>query len=294
MILSVIIPVHGRPELLIRCLRSLTKDLQGNVEYFVCVIDDGSKLDEMYIREQSNVDYTLIWQALPENKGRSAARNEGIRTTSGDIVVFLDSDMEARPGFLDAHLACHEKHPKTAVIGTIHWPNGGGFMRYTGSRGVLKLGSDDPVPPWYFVTGNASVMRADLPEDGPFDEQSPAWGGEDQDLGLRLDARGVSFIHAPEAVTYHNFSGTLRQHLHRTGLYGRDALPGLVERHPALRKAVRLDFLETFAGRLIVSAPIYYPVSVLARMLDIFPLPSRIYDYLTFAAYSRGWLKRKR
>ncbi|MFC1606415.1 glycosyltransferase [Candidatus Latescibacterota bacterium] len=296
MTLSVIIPVHGRPELLIRCLQSLKQDLQGHVdvEYSVCVVDDGSNLDEKLIRKQSDIDYPLAWHTQAVNRGRSAARNEGIRATSGDIVVFLDSDMEARPGFLKAHHSCHKEHPKTAVIGTIHWPKGGGFLRYIGSRGVLKLKSGEPVPPWYFVTGNASVMRADLPGDSPFDEQSPAWGGEDQDLGLRLDARGVSFMHAFGAESYHNFHGTLVQHLQRTGLYGREALPGLVERHPTLRKAVHLDFLETLTGRLAVSAPVYYPVYGIVRLLDALPLPSRLYDYLTFAAYGRGWLERTR
>ena len=108
MILSVIIPAHGRSDLLVRCLKSLDKKI--DIEYEVCVIDDGSGLDEKEIREKSGVSYQLIWGSFDTSKGSGGARNEGIRSTSGEIIVFLDSDMEACSGFLEAHLKSHSEH----------------------------------------------------------------------------------------------------------------------------------------------------------------------------------------
>ena len=291
MSLSVIIPAYGRTELLIRCIRSLGRDVQGDLDYTVCVVDDGSGIDVGYVRDTAQVDYPLEWISFPSNRGRSAARNEGIIATSGEIIVFLDSDMEAREDFLSAHLLCHEKHPKTAAVGRIIWPKGGGFMNYIGTRGMRKLAADDIVPPRYFVTGNASVPRAELPADAPFDETLPVWGGEDLDLGMRLHSTGINFVSVPEAVSYHNFEGTLRQHVERTRHYGKKTLPVLIGRYPDLYHVVRLDLLDSPAGRFSVNSPVFYPLYGFARLFDFLPLPSILYDYLTFAAYARGWME---
>jgi len=291
MSLSVIIPAYGRTELLIRCIHSLGRTLQGDLDYTVCVIDDGSGIDEAYVRDKAQIDYPLEWISFPSNRGRSAARNEGIRATSGDIIVFLDSDMEASKDFLSAHLLCHEKHLKTAAVGRIIWPHSGGFMNYISARGVRKLADGDTVPPWYFVTGNASVPRSELPADAPFDETLPVWGGEDLDLGMRLHSTGINFVSVPEAVSYHNFEGTLRQHVERTRLYGTKALPVLIGRYPDLYHVVRLDMLDSPAGRFLVNSSVFYPLYVFARLFNFSPLPSKLYDYLTFAAYARGWLE---
>ena len=68
----------------------------------------------------------------------------------------------------------------------------------------------------------------------------------------------------------------------------------LIERYPELRKAVKLDVLGTLPGRLLVSDTVFYPLAALARLCDMIPLPLKFYDYLTFAAYCRGWKKGKR
>ena len=294
MTLSVIIPAHGREELLIRCLKSLDKNVQGDIEYEVCVIDDGSGLDEGSIREKGAVSYPLIWRWFETRRGRSAARNEGIRATTGGIIVFLDSDMEAREGFLRAHVESHRNRPHTAAIGKIVWPRGGGFLRYIGSRGINKLKPESDAPPWYFVTGNSSVERADLPGNAPFDETIPGWGGEDQALGMKLANAGIRFVPAPDAESYHHFTGTLRGHLRRTQLYGSKSLPILTGRYPELRRALHLDLLRSPAWRVLISSPVFHALSWAAQMLDVFPLPMKLYDYLTFAAYSRGFLEAEK
>ena len=293
LLLSVIIPAHGREELLIRCLVSLDSDIQKDCSFEVCVVDDGSVLDEQGVRKRVSAHYPLIWRAFASPRGRSAARNEGIRSTSGDTVVFLDSDMETRNGFINAHITYHREHARTAVIGHIKWPKGGSFLRYIGSRGAGKLRPDNDVPPWYFVTGNASIERCDLPSGSPFDETLSGWGGEDLDLGMRLHAAGVKFMYAPEAVSVHHFTGDLAGHVHRTTLYGRYALPVLVKRHPELVHILRLDLMNSRLWRMAVHKFFSLPVFWAARGLDPFPLPLFLFDYLTFATYARGWLKGK-
>ncbi len=160
--LSVIIPAYGREELLIRCLASLNRNIQGDCDYEVCVVDDGSAIDENAVKRHAAPDYPLLWRSLSSDIGRGGARNEGIRSTTGEIIVFLDSDMAAYEGLINSHIACHRHHPGTAVIGSVIWPKGGNFLKYIGSRGVKKLRQGETVQPWYYSTGNASVRRCDL------------------------------------------------------------------------------------------------------------------------------------
>jgi glycosyltransferase involved in cell wall biosynthesis len=289
--LSIIIPAYKRQELLIRCLISLNKDVQGEGEYEVCVIDDGSGLDKDEIRAHAAPQYPLIWRSFPSEKGRSSARNEGIRSTSGGIIVFLDSDMEAREGFLRSHILSHRANPHTAVIGRIIWPKGGSFLRYIGSRGVMKLKAGENVPPWYFVTGNASIERSDLPDTTPFDETLPGWGGEDLDLGLKLHSNGVRFDYAPNAISYHNFNGTLREHIHRTTRYGELVLPTLINRYPKLADILYLHLLKSPLWRIAIRNMFFYPALWKAVLFDRVFIPDWWFNYLTFSAYARGWLK---
>jgi len=291
MSLSVIIPAHGREELLIRCLTSLKGNIDVDFECEVCVVDDGSGLDEDTIRKQLAAGSSFIWRSFHKPRGRSAARNKGIRSTTGEIIVFLDSDMEADESFLRSHYEYHSEHPHTVVVGKIEWPKGGSFLRYIGSRGVAGLKPGEPVPPWYFVTGNASVRRSDLPGGRAFDESLPGWGGEDLDLGMKLHAAGVKFAYAPEAVSRHNFEGNLAGHIRRTALYGRTVLPVLVKRHPELETILRLDNLNSLLWRIAVQKMLYTPAVLAARIFDPLPLPDCLFDYLTYAAYAGGWLK---
>jgi len=292
MTLSVVIPAHGRLGLLVRCLTALKRTHQGDsVPFDVCVVDDGSGLDEEAVRKSVDPDYPLTWRSFPEVRGRAAARNESIASTAGDIVVFLDSDMEVHPGFVAAHLDVHSRYPGSAVIGRIIWPDGGSYLRYIGTRGVTKLRPGEYTPPWYFVTGNASVRRADLPAVRQFDESLPGWGGEDLDLGMRLGQRGIMFKYASEAVSFHHFDGDLAGHVARMERYGKDTVPVLVGRYPALMGVLKLDMLKSPFWRFIVRLNVASFVQKIVGMTDRLPLPDAVFDYITFAAYARGWME---
>jgi GT2 family glycosyltransferase len=57
--------------------------------------------------------------------------------------------------------------------------------------------------PAFLDTANASVQRQVLIDVGMFDEGFRAYGWEDFDLGLRLEARGVGRVFDAGAIAYH-------------------------------------------------------------------------------------------
>ncbi len=88
---SIIIPVYKVKDYLEKCLDSVESQTYSNLE--IVLIDDGSP-DECGLmcdryKEKSNKSVKVIHQ---NNQGLSAARNNGVKESSGEYIVFLDSD----------------------------------------------------------------------------------------------------------------------------------------------------------------------------------------------------------
>jgi glycosyltransferase involved in cell wall biosynthesis len=87
---SIIIPVYNDWKPLEECLQSLTR--QANAPDFeVILVDDGStETASEYIRSAGQgYPLTVIQQA---HAGIPAARNRGIRTSKGEVLLFVDAD----------------------------------------------------------------------------------------------------------------------------------------------------------------------------------------------------------
>lgn len=85
--ISVVIPTYNRATFIGRTLDSVMRQTLPVFE--VVVVDDGSQDDTQQIVESHPSRARFVAQ---ENAGPSAARNRGIRETTGELILFLDSD----------------------------------------------------------------------------------------------------------------------------------------------------------------------------------------------------------
>lgn len=88
--ISVIIPVYNAENYVGRCIESVQAQTYNNWQ--MILVDDGSKDKSLEIcQKYADVDdrISVIHQ---ENAGPGIARNTGIAKTSGNYVVFIDSD----------------------------------------------------------------------------------------------------------------------------------------------------------------------------------------------------------
>jgi GT2 family glycosyltransferase len=87
--LSIIIVNYKTPKLVIECLQSLQTE-QSFDSYEIIVVDNDSGDDsrELICNSFSNVK----WIQMGYNSGFARANNEGIRQSSGDVVLLLNSD----------------------------------------------------------------------------------------------------------------------------------------------------------------------------------------------------------
>src|SRR5574343_775370 len=93
---SIIIPVRFRPDLVRVCLDSIIK-YTNDVEYEIIVVQEGHD-DEMttMLADYPNIKFTYN----PQPKGFSGAMNTGLEISQGDYFCFLNSDIVAIPGWL--------------------------------------------------------------------------------------------------------------------------------------------------------------------------------------------------
>jgi glycosyltransferase involved in cell wall biosynthesis len=119
MTVSVVIPTYDRPDLLVRCVRSVLGQSVRPDE--VIVVDDASSIayDEARRELQRLADAAgtvLTYERLPESGGACRARNRGAELAQSELLMFVDDDDTWTPEKIAGQLACFEAHPDAGLV----------------------------------------------------------------------------------------------------------------------------------------------------------------------------------
>lgn len=239
---SVVVPTYNRRELLRRTLDSLAKQTVAPGSFEVVVVDDGSTDGTAELAASFQAPYALQYVHQP-NKGRSAARNAGVRAARADLIVFLDSDIAVAPTFIAAHLEAHTEPLLVANGPVIHVETTTAPLE--GSPTLADMSTA------FFATGNVSVGRQHLERAGLFDEDFAEYGWEDLELGDRLRDLGLRAVPAPLARGYHynppRRMADFKHHCERERQRGRTAIVYYRKRPTFRVRAKLLLFWPVFA-----------------------------------------------
>lgn len=180
-IVSVIIPVYNRPGFVKQAIDSVLAQTYGGHE--IIIVDDGSTDQTSTVLAGYGHRVKTIFQP---NQGVSAARNTGIRTSTGDLIAFLDADDYWLPEKLAQQVAFFKDHPEAWICQTEEiWIRNG--RRVNPKKRHKKPSGDifEPSLSLCLVSPSAVMLRRPLlREVGLFDESLPAC--EDYDLWLRI------------------------------------------------------------------------------------------------------------
>jgi GT2 family glycosyltransferase len=185
--LSVIVPATDDPPTLDRCRSALAASLDP--------------ADEVIVVER------------PTHLSAAAARNDGARRAVGDVVVFVDADVEVHPDALGRIRAAFEDDPDlTAVHGSYDDDPAapGTVSRF---RNLLHhhVHQTNAGPADTFWTGLGAVRRDALLAVGGFDEERyPHPSVEDIELGHRLRRQDARLVLDPKIQGTHLKRWTLR------------------------------------------------------------------------------------
>ncbi|MBP5977060.1 glycosyltransferase family 2 protein [Brasilonema sp. CT11] len=219
-LISVIIPTYCREEALRDSLADVLK--QDYPNYEVLVVDQTPKHQsqtEAYLQELAETNkikwFRLNWASLP------GARNYGVRRAAGEIILFIDDDVQLTPGFLAAHAKNYLEKPEVgAVAGRVF-----DRMKLGDSGGKLQISylppqAMDPGIAWYYIDlvhtikpqevltargCNMSFRREIFTKYGlKFDERFRGSAvREESDFCLRLRQTGYKIWYDPEADLVH-------------------------------------------------------------------------------------------
>jgi GT2 family glycosyltransferase len=183
----------------------------------VVVVDDGSPVaprvpDGVRLVVQADDGFRL-----------SAARNLGVRSSTGEVVCFLDADTAPEPGWVTAMSRLPALASEAVVVGTRRHADFAGVpadapVEQEGPRHEL------PAPRWlddayrasrhlldaddrsyrHVIGAVLACSRSFLDRVGGFDEDFTTYGGEDWEWAWRAWRGGALLAHEPAAVAWHD------------------------------------------------------------------------------------------
>ena len=215
---SIIIPTKDAPEVLGRCLKSISE--KTSYPEFEVIVMDNETTDEAALRLMREYPARRIQFPNPFNFSR--ANNEGAAAATGDFLLFLNNDTEIVSEDWLQHLAYYAEQPEVGAAGALLVYEDGTVQHAgvaLGMRGTadhmmrgFPIGVDGYAGSLVCarevsaLTGACLMIRRSLfREVGGFNEHFFT-AYQDVDLCLRLRARGLRLIFAPQAVVMHHES----------------------------------------------------------------------------------------
>lgn len=254
---SVVVPVYNRVDEVDELLASLAA--QTCKDFEVIIVEDGSTVP-CRATVESYSDRLDVKYIYKENEGRSIARNAGIEASTGDYLVFFDSDCVIPPDYfailsgalaenpLDCYGgpdAAHDSFSDTQKAINFAMTS---FLTTGGIRGG-KIQLEKFVP----RTFNTGFSRRVYDAVGGFREMF----SEDIDMSTRIKNAGFSTGLLREAFVYHKRRVDFRKFLRQVYVFGMSRIT-LKLLYPGSLKAVHaLPAVAVVAGVICVALGIF-------------------------------------
>jgi glycosyltransferase involved in cell wall biosynthesis len=241
--ISVVIPSRGRKEMLQRLLLALDRQhyATGRFEIVVALDGDVDGSADLIAATRATVPIIPVVLAAPgndpnEGNGAGVARNQGAARARGDLLVFLDDDVDpVDQELLLRHAHHHVEASKERVVVGLAAPcvtdTSTLFARRVRNWWVdleHRLSSNDELSFADLVTTNVSVSKEAFERLGGFVRMPRR---EDWEFGYRVVRAGIEIVGAPDASVVHHADVDLPNALEDRYREGRgDAI--FAARHP--------------------------------------------------------------
>jgi GT2 family glycosyltransferase len=215
--IDVVIPTYGGWGLTERCLHHLAAQ---SLPHSLIVVDNGSTDGTPRNVRQAFPHAHVI--ELGANQGFPVACNRGAATGTGDVIVLLNNDVEARPDFLENLVRPFQEDERAGSAAALLVQPGELMIDSMGLTVDRTLAGFPRLRRLPVSEAAAAVPVLAGPAGGGGAYRRTAWdqvGGldegvlfyyEDVDLALRLRAAGWKAAAVPEAVAVHVGSATAR------------------------------------------------------------------------------------
>ncbi len=184
---AVIIPTLNRYNYLKDVLADLEKQSYRNFE--VIIVDQSDPFEEAFY-QSFHLNLHIIYQ---EQRLLWTARNNAVRSTAAEYLLFFDDDSRVEPDWIEQHLKCLDFFACDISAGVSLAKVG---MKVSESYNYFRWADQ-------FDSGNAMVKRSVFKMIGLFDEQYNKQRMGDGEFGLRAYLNGFKSISNPYAARVH-------------------------------------------------------------------------------------------
>jgi len=136
--LSIVIPAYNKEKIIKKALTEVKKTVDSlDTPYEVIIIDDHST-DNTYNEIIQTISKWKNFKAFKkqQNGGKGSALKEGFKKTSGDLIAFMDADLDLPPSQLKVFIDLMNVYNADAVIGSKR--NSLSQVNYSTTRGFLS------------------------------------------------------------------------------------------------------------------------------------------------------------
>jgi GT2 family glycosyltransferase len=273
---SVVIPTRNRRAPVHRLLSALAAD-HGAPAFEVILVDDGSTDDTIASVQRLVVPFSLR-VISQRSSGPAAARNAGAHAARGEVLLFLDDDVEPQAGTIAAHTTFHAAHPDVLGLGDLPPVVTDTSFFGTILRGwweAMLVEIRQPGHRFGFrnvLTGHLSIRREQFLALGGFDAELRCH--EDWEFGYRAMLAGLRLRFVPGALALHHETSSLAKALTRKFDEG-VADVQLVSKHPELGRSLPLSWFPASRKARVMRRLAWVPAAgdaIAAVMLAALPL----------------------
>ena len=110
-IISIVTPTFNRSHELDYLIESINKQTLDH-EYFEMIISDDGSTDDTHekIKKWIKLVGFKLEYISQNNLGPGIARNHGVQSSTGELIVFIDSDCEAHPQWIETIVKEYHKN----------------------------------------------------------------------------------------------------------------------------------------------------------------------------------------
>lgn len=205
LLFSFVIPVFNRPQEVKELLDSFLS-LEGNYQYEIVIVEDGSTQSSEHILEEFKTDLNISYY-FKKNTGPGNSRNYGMNKAKGNYFIILDSDVLLPSNYLTEVTTFLNKTyydcfggPDTAHTSFSNLQKAISFaMTSVITTGGIR-GGKKHVNKFQPRSFNMGLSRRAFVDTQGFGNIHP---GEDPDLSLRLLKLGYKTVLIPNAIVFH-------------------------------------------------------------------------------------------
>ncbi len=217
---SVIVPAWNEEVGLIRTIETILTSTHKNLE--IVVINDGSTdnsdtlmkgfIKEYKKRHHSPLEKINIVYKYKQNEGKGKALNDGIKISTGEIIISIDADCILLPDTISNFVKYFEDPKIMAAVGNVKIGNQDtilGTLQYLEFLFSFYFKKADSLFNTIYIIGGAAgaFRRSVFEQIGVYSDRNIT---EDIDLSVRIQKAGMPIVYASRAIVYTEAATTFK------------------------------------------------------------------------------------